>query len=84
VFAGDNVFFLVNASQGTHDLTIGPLSSIQGTAWHKNNFLASSATVAPGQSAAFSVHGLKPGRYAFWCTIDDHAEEGMFGTISVK
>jgi plastocyanin len=68
------VFFLVNLSHGVHTLAIGP---------EVGDFLVVSDTVLVGHPQAFSVRGLQPGNYAIWCTIDDHAEEGMVGTLTV-
>jgi plastocyanin len=73
--AGDSVFFLDNVSQGTHTLAIG--SAL-------NHVLVVSGSVASGQAAVFTVHGLRPGHYVIWCSIDDHAAEGMVGTLTVK
>jgi plastocyanin len=72
--AGVVVFFLVNLSHGVHTLAIGP---------EVGDFLVVSDTVLVGHPQAFTVRGLQPGTYAIWCTIDDHAEEGMVGTLTV-
>lgn len=73
--AGDIAFFLDNTSPGTHSLAIGP-------ALHES--LAESANVLNGRAALFTVHGLKTGAYIIWCTVDNHAAEGMVGTLTVK
>lgn len=73
--AGDLVFFLANTSQGTHPLAIGQAKYIP---------LATSDSVAKGQTAVFTVHGLRAGAYFIWCTIDGHAAEGMAGTLTLK
>jgi uncharacterized cupredoxin-like copper-binding protein len=39
--------------------------------------------VAPGQSGTLTVD-LKPGKYEFYCPIDNHKEMGMEGEITVK
>ncbi len=71
----DAVFFLTNHSHGVHTFTLGPSRTAPP--------LAGSTGVLLGHSALFSVHGLKPGAYVFWCTVDDHANEGMVGTLTV-
>jgi plastocyanin len=73
--AGDLVFFLKNTSEGIHTLAIGRVL-------YKP--LATSDIVPKGQAAVFKVHGLRAGVYIIWCTIDDHAAEGMVGTLTVK
>jgi plastocyanin len=69
------VFFLVNISHGVHTLAIGP---------EVGNFVVVSDTVMVGQPEVFTVRHLPPGNYAIWCTIDEHAEEGMVGTLTVS
>jgi uncharacterized cupredoxin-like copper-binding protein len=39
--------------------------------------------VAPGQSGTLTVD-LKPGKYEFYCPIDNHKQMGMEGEITVK
>lgn len=73
--AGDIAFFLDNTSQGTHSLAIGP-------ALHES--LAESANVLNGRAAVFTVSGLKTRKYIIWCTVSNHAAEGMVGTLTVK
>jgi plastocyanin len=73
--AGDLVFFLKNTSEGIHTLAIG-------TVLYKP--LATSDIVQKGQAAIFEVHGLRAGAYVIWCTIDDHAAEGMVGTLTLN
>lgn len=73
--AGDIAFFLDNTSAGTHSLAIGP-------ALHES--LAESANVLNGRAALFTVQGLQTGAYIIWCTVDNHAAEGMVGTLTVK
>lgn len=75
VKAGNEVFFLSNVSHGTHSFAIGPAD--------RSSHCAVSDPLRAGETAVFSVQGLKPGTYAFWCTIDGHAQEGMVGTLSV-
>jgi plastocyanin len=73
--AGDVVFFLDNASPGIHMLAIGP---------NLDTPLAVSSSVRVGHSAVFTVHGLDAGEYAIWCPVDNHAAEGMVGTLTVS
>jgi plastocyanin len=73
--AGDLVFFLKNTSEGIHTLAIGRVL-------YKP--LATSAIVPKGQGAVFKVYGLRAGPYIIWCTIDDHAAEGMVGTLTLN
>jgi plastocyanin len=73
--AGDVVFYLENTSLGIHDLAIG-------TAVH--SALVVSAPVAMGEAATFTVHGLQAGQYIIYCTVDDHAAEGMVGTLTIR
>ena len=75
VDAGDVVFFYTNVSHGTHTLAIG--RSLQAK-------LTRSDSVRGGQAVTLTVHGLRPGAYVIWCTIGDHAAEGMVGTLTVK
>ena len=82
--AGDPVFYLDNVSQGTHTLTIGPLSAMERPILKIGSYFAASEPVGAGRSAAFMVRGLRAGKYAIWCTIGPHAEEGMVGTLTVK
>jgi plastocyanin len=73
--AGDVTFFLHNTSLGTHTMAIGPVLYRR---------LVVSASVGSGQASTFTVQGLPSGHYIFWCTIDDHAAEGMVGTLTVE
>ena len=73
--AGDVVFFLTNESHGTHTLAIG---RVAGTP------LATSGSVLIGDSAVYEVYGLHSGEYVIWCTIDNHAAEGMVGTLTIE
>jgi plastocyanin len=81
--AGHTVLFVTNSSRGTHNVAIGrgPLNFKLGRA--TNLPLALSGNVLINTSVSFSVDGLPPGAYLFWCTISDHAQEGMTGTLTV-
>ena len=73
--AGDVVFFLDNVALGSpHNLAIG-------TTLHES--IASSRSVPIGHSAVFTVHGLAAGEYVIWCAVENHAVEGMVGTLTV-
>lgn len=79
--AGTVVFFLRNDSGGdveVHDFVIG-------RALHEP--LARTPHVEHGKAVVFTVEGLTPGTYTFWCSIragdDDHAWYGMKGTLTV-
>jgi plastocyanin len=79
--AGDVVFFLVNATpeggSGTHVLSIGAAS--------RKEVAAASGSVAPGESASFTVMGLEAGdKFTIWCPIEPHAAQGMVGTLTVE
>jgi uncharacterized cupredoxin-like copper-binding protein len=45
--------------------------------------LAQSERLAIGERATFTVDGLPPGSYEFYCTIPGHATQGMRGTLSI-
>ena len=73
--AGDVVFFLDNLSPGIHNLAIG--HSLDET-------LVVSSSVRVNHSAVFTVRGLERGEYVIWCAVDNHAAEGMVGTLTVE
>jgi uncharacterized cupredoxin-like copper-binding protein len=74
VKSGQVTFNLKNDGQTTHSLEIedvnGEDQELEGD-------------VSPGQSGTLTVN-LKPGKYEFYCPIDDHKEMGMEGEITVK
>ena len=75
--AGTLVIFLVNPadkSLGSHSMAIGT---------RVGQVIASSGVVPLGSSAIFTVNGLPPGHYTLWCTVDDHAAEGMVGDLTI-
>jgi plastocyanin len=81
VKAGTVVFFVENkdevpaGSTGTnHTLTIG---SVLGQP------LANTGYVHSGEAAVFTVEGLVPGEYVVWCSVPEHADMGMVGTLTV-
>lgn len=77
--AGNAVFYLENSSDainhGSHNLTIGE---------EVGKPIAQSGTVLGGERAVFTVHGLEAGSYVFWCSLYQHAEFGMKGTLTVE
>jgi plastocyanin len=81
--AGTVVFFLQNVppawASPDHNMQIGPAI---GTA------LAGSADVNRNENVIFTVNGLAPGTYTFWCSIvapggTTHASFGMVGTLTI-
>jgi plastocyanin len=45
--------------------------------------LVASDIIKPGHSAVFTVTGLGPGSYFYWCYVNSHYAEGMVGTLTV-
>ncbi len=49
--------------------------------------LARSPTLLANEAATFTVAGLTPGTYTFWCSVQheggSHASDGMVGTLTV-
>jgi uncharacterized cupredoxin-like copper-binding protein len=45
--------------------------------------LAKSANLEAGRTVVFTVHGIAPGTYEFWCTFPGHFEAGMKGTLTI-
>lgn len=45
--------------------------------------LVASDFLTAGESATFTVSGLEPGSYVFWCSVDEHHAIGMVGTLEV-
>jgi plastocyanin len=77
--AGTVAFFLTNvlntdAGPIDHSMAIGP-------ELHKP--LAGSTFIHVENSAVFTVEGLTPGTYRFWCQVQDHAAKGMVGTLTI-
>jgi uncharacterized cupredoxin-like copper-binding protein len=74
VSSGQVTFNLKNGGQTTHSLEIedvnGQDQELEGD-------------VSPGQSGTLKVN-LPPGKYEFYCPVDDHKEMGMEGEITVK
>ena len=74
VKSGDVTFTEQNTGQTAHSLEIedvnGQDKELEGT-------------VQPGQSRTLKVN-LPPGKYEFYCPVDNHKEMGMQGEITVK
>jgi plastocyanin len=81
--AADVTFFLTNRSVGVHTFAIGrgPLDFVGE--YVRTTPLAASEAVNAGRSVTFTVYMLPAGTYAIWCTIGNHAFEGMKGTLTV-
>ena len=81
--AGTVVFFLQNVpavfAAPDHNMMIGP--SVGTT-------LAGSTDVKRSRDVIFTVKGLTPGSYVFWCSIvapdgNTHATHGMMGSLTI-
>ena len=82
--AGTVVFFLRNdkgdGPPALHNFLLG--ASVEDPP------LAISPTLASGFSGTFTVEGLEPGTYSYWCTVlgpdgTAHSQMGMTGTLTV-
>jgi plastocyanin len=81
--AGTVVFFLENVpavfASPNHNMQIG--GSVGDT-------LAGSTDVKAHGNVTFTVRGLTPGTYIYWCSIvapdgNTHANRGMVGTLTI-
>ena len=70
--AGTYDIEVVNDGKATHDLVVQ----------RDGADVASSDTIAPGQSTTVSV-ALAPGEYVFYCSIGNHRTMGMALTVTV-
>jgi uncharacterized cupredoxin-like copper-binding protein len=75
VKSGEVSFNMKNDGQVTHSLEIEDV-----TPGHDQEL---EGDVSPGQSGTLKVN-LAPGKYEFYCPIDDHKEMGMEGEVTVK
>jgi uncharacterized cupredoxin-like copper-binding protein len=74
VKAGQVSFNVTNDGQVVHNLEVeGP-----------NGEQELNSDLSPGQSGTLSVDLSKPGKYEFYCPVDDHKQMGMEGEITVK
>ena len=72
-------FFLPNVRPESfmpqdHNMAIGP---------EIRKVLARSPYVRVEKAAVFTIEGLTPGTYTFWCELGVHAAEGMVGTLTI-
>ena len=78
---GEALTFFLDASEinegSAHNFTIGPELPPAAP-------LAESDFIQRGESAVFTVTGLAPGTYAFWCSVEEHHSLGMTGTLVVE
>jgi plastocyanin len=81
--AGDVVFYLANTSPGAHSMAIDRVAITFNGDRVANVPLVVSNVVQRQTSAIFAVDGLSAGTYFFWCTVDNHAAEGMTGSMIV-
>jgi uncharacterized cupredoxin-like copper-binding protein len=75
VKSGEVTFNEKNDGQVTHSLEIEDV-----TPGHDQEL---EGDVSPGQSGTLKVN-LAPGKYEFYCPIDNHRQMGMEGEITVK
>jgi uncharacterized cupredoxin-like copper-binding protein len=75
VKAGQVTFNMKNDGQVTHSLEVEDV-----TPGHDQEL---EGDVSPGSSGTLTVN-LKPGKYEFYCPIDNHKEMGMEGEVTVK
>ena len=74
VKAGQVTFNVTNDGQVVHTLEVeGP-----------NGEQKLNSDLSPGQSGTLSVDLSKPGKYEFYCPVDNHKQMGMEGEITVK
>lgn len=82
--AGDVTFLLVNdCNCAAHNFILGPDKPVcTSSGCTFGPVIAKSPAVRAG-SVPFTVEGLAAGTYAYWCTIADHAQLGMTGTLTM-
>lgn len=73
VAAGPYLITVDNQGNATHDLVVE----------QNGAKIAGTPSITPGQSASLSVT-LKPGTYAFYCSIGNHRAMGMELTVHVN
>jgi uncharacterized cupredoxin-like copper-binding protein len=74
VKAGNVTFNVSNDGAVTHSLEVeGP-----------NEEQTLKSELSPGQSGTLTVDLSKPGKYEFYCPVDNHKQMGMEGTITVQ
>jgi len=71
---GKVVFFLVNAGQVQHDLSIRDSSG---------NRVDQSELISAGDSSVYTVDNIAAGTYTIYCSQPGHEASGMKGTLTV-
>lgn len=71
---GQATIELVNYGQDPHDLLVQRVGA---------RHIAGLPVVAPGGHADLTLK-LRPGRYLFWCSLANHRQLGMRGTLVVR
>jgi plastocyanin len=71
--AGDYTITVKNDGHATHDLVVE----------QNGSDVAKSGTIAPGDSATFTV-SLAAGKYVFYCSIGNHRAMGMETDVTVS
>jgi plastocyanin len=84
--AGTIVIFIHNET--TNTVGESPHNMMIGVDLPPTPALVGSSLVQPGESATFTVVGLEPGTYRFWCSYasqdyGSHHAAGMVGTLTV-
>jgi plastocyanin len=72
VAAGADTIRFVNRSPSPHNVTIARGSKVVA------------ATKTIDGATTTTTARLAPGRYVFYCSVDDHRQAGMEGTLTVK
>lgn len=76
--AGRATLFLINPVNPDHpfdhDIRVGP---------EIGRALASSPVLKNGETGIWTIDDLPPGSYAYWCSVNQHYQQGMFGTLTV-
>jgi plastocyanin len=81
VAAADTVTFFLDTS----NVEAGVLHNVKiGPAMPPALAIAESERFDREQSVVFTVSGLAPGTYAFWCSVGEHYAYGMHGTLTVE
>ena len=70
VAAGEDVAIILTSKDILHDFTIDELDA--------------HVAAEPGQTAKGGVTAVKPGRYAYYCTVAGHRQAGMEGVLIVE
>jgi plastocyanin len=72
-----------------HMMLIGDCISFYGDgSIRAGQAVAATPHIAANQRATFTVNGLEPGTYVFWCAVNvpdggNHASNGMVGTLTI-